>query len=230
MYLIIDTATSRLSLALLDDQELIGELTWWSKQNHTAELIPSLNYLLDRAGIGLDALRGIIVAKGPGSFTGLRVGVTTAKGLAISKDIPVVGIGTLEARAYPYLGTGLPVCALQEAGRSEVAAAVLQGTPDDFRAILSEHITSVADLCKNLPRPTVFCGEISDETRTGVEDALGADAMLTDTRGLTYRAVCIGELGRVRISRGEVDDPSTLQPLYLRRPSITKPRQAKKTR
>ena len=230
MYLVIDTATSRLSLALLADGELTGELTWWSKQNHTAELIPSLNYLLDRAGIGLDDLRGIIVAKGPGSFTGLRVGVTTAKGLAISKGVPVVGIGTLEARAYPYLGMGVQVCALQDAGRSEVAAAVFQGTRCDFRATLSEHITSVSDLCGKLPRPAVLCGEISDETRTSVEEALGGDAMLTDTRGLTYRAACVGQLGRARLSRGEVDDPSTLQPLYLRRPSITRPKQAKKPR
>lgn len=228
MHLVIDTATSRMSLALLDGPELLGELTWWSKQNHTAELIPSLNYLLDRAGAKLSDLTGIIVAKGPGSFTGLRVGITTAKGLAMSKEVPVVGIGTLEARAYPYLGTGLSVCALQEAGRSEVAAAVFQGSQGDFRKVLSEHITSVMDLCKNVPRPTVFSGEISDETRTCIEETLGDDALMADTRGLTYRALCIGELGRARIERGEVDDVATLQPLYLRRPSITKPSRAKR--
>ena len=230
MHLVIDTATSRLSLALLDGGELAGELTWWSKQNHTAELIPSLNYLLDRAGIGLDDLGGIIVAKGPGSFTGLRVGVTTAKGLAISKGVPLVGVGTLEARAYPYLSMGVQVCALQEAGRSEVAAAIFEGTRHDFQATLAEHITTVADLCEKLPRPAILCGEISDETKTGIEEALGTDALLTDTRGLTYRAACIGELGLAKLSKGEADDPSTLQPLYLRRPSITKPKKAKKSR
>ncbi|MFQ5933242.1 MAG: tRNA (adenosine(37)-N6)-threonylcarbamoyltransferase complex dimerization subunit type 1 TsaB [Dehalococcoidia bacterium] len=228
MYLVIDTATSRLGLALLDDSELVGEVTWHTRQNHTAELVPTLEYLLDRAKVELHSLKGIIVAKGPGSFTGLRVGITTAKGLAMSTEAPLVGVSTLEAWAHPYVGTGLPVCAVQEAGRGQVAAAIFQWSNDHTERILSEHITNAEEICRHIRRPTILCGEMSDSTRTALKESLDDNALMTDTRGLTHRAAVLGQLGRLKIERDELDDPPTLQPLYLRRPSITKPSKSKK--
>ena len=228
MYLAIDTATESLSIALSEGSELVGELTWRSRQNHTVELIPTLNYLLDRAKTDLGSLTGIIVAKGPGSFTGLRIGITTAKGLAISIDVPLVGISTLEAWAYPYAGTGLPVCPLQEAGRGEIAAASYRWRNGQSERLTAEHITTVEDLCQHIQEPTIFCGKMSASTRAALRERLAEKALVMETQVLTSRAAYMGELGRLKIERGELDDPSTLQPLYLRRPSITEPARATK--
>ena len=94
MQLAIDTSTNTTSVALVQDSEVLAELTWRSGQNHTVELLPQLAHLLNQAKLNLQSASGIIVARGPGSFNGLRVGFSTAKGLAFSLGIPIVGIST----------------------------------------------------------------------------------------------------------------------------------------
>ena len=227
MYLAIDTATNKLGLALLDGQELVGEVTWRTKQNHTAELIPAILYLLDRARTDLHSLRGIIVAKGPGSFTGLRVGITTAKGFAISTGVPLVGVGTLEGWSYVYAGLGPPVCAILESGRGELAAALYRWLDGESDLVVPEHLTSVEDLCGRIQEHTIFCGDLSKATCTQLKEQLGDKALIPSAQSLGRRAAFLGELGRQRIERGEADNPSTLQPLYLRSPSITRPSRTK---
>ncbi|GAI71322.1 unnamed protein product, partial [marine sediment metagenome] len=92
MQLAIDTSTDTASLALVQDNEVLAELTWHCGQNHTTQLLPHLAHLLNQAKLNLQSASGIIVAKGPGRFDGLRVGISTAKGLAFSLSIPIVGI------------------------------------------------------------------------------------------------------------------------------------------
>ncbi len=110
MQLAIDTSTDTASLALVQDSEVLAELTWRCGQNHTIELLPRLAHLLNQTKLSLQSTSCIIVAKGPGSFNGLRVGVSLAKGLAFGLGIPIVGVSTLEVAAYQHAETGLPVC------------------------------------------------------------------------------------------------------------------------
>ena len=97
MQLAIDSSTDTASLAITRGNEVLAELTWRCGQNHSVELMPRLSRLLEQANIDLKSISGIIVARGPGSFNGLRVGISTAKGLAFSLGVPLVGINTLEA-------------------------------------------------------------------------------------------------------------------------------------
>ena len=129
MLLAIDTSTDTASLALAQDKTVLAELTWRSKQNHTTQLLPNLNYLFGITGTDVKSLTGIIIAQGPGSFNGLRVGVSAAKGLAFSLEIPIVGINSLAMAAYQYAETGLPVSAAApgEAAAVEPAPAVVAG-------------------------------------------------------------------------------------------------------
>ncbi len=123
MQLAIDTSTDTASLALVRDGDLVAELTWRCGQNHTRQLLPNLEHLLHQFDLSPQALTGIIVARGPGSFNGLRVGISVAKGLAFSLGVPIVGISTLEVEAYQHAETGLPVCPVFNAGRGEIATA-----------------------------------------------------------------------------------------------------------
>ncbi len=102
MQIAIDTSTDIASLALVQGSDVLAELTWRCGQNHTVELYPRLDFLIAKSGLDIKSADCIFVAKGPGSFNGLRVGVSAAKGLAFSLNIPIIGISTLESTAYQH--------------------------------------------------------------------------------------------------------------------------------
>ena len=224
MQLAIDTSTDTASLALVQDGEVLAELTWRCGQNHTIQLLPHLAHLLNQTGLSLQSTSGIIVAKGPGSFNGLRVGVSTAKGLVFSLGIPIVGISTLEAAAYQHAETGLPICPIFNAGRGEIATATYQMKGNKWCQLAPEHITTVEALCPQITRKTIFCGEFIPLIATELTKQLGQRAVISSSAARLRRASFLAELGLKRLDAGDYDNPATLQPLYLRRPAITKPK------
>lgn len=221
MELAIDTSTEMASIAVVSGESIIAELSWYCDQNHTIQLLPRVSELLQNARLVPTNIDAVIVARGPGSFNGLRVGVSTAKGLAFSLGVPLVGISTLEATAYQYAALGQPVCAIFEAGRQEIAAAIYQLKRGKWQQILAEHITMTDKLCAGIASRTVFCGEIRADTIQRIKDNLGSKATIASMAGRVRRAAFLAELGRQRLATGEADNAATLQPLYLRPPAIT---------
>ncbi len=128
MYLIVDTSTKFGAVGLWRDGLLRRVEAWHSRQSHTAELMPAVDSVLSKEGHSPAELQGIAVATGPGGFSALWAGLSVVKGLAFALSLPVVGVSTLEASAYPYRDMGYPICALLEAGRSLVAWARFQQT------------------------------------------------------------------------------------------------------
>jgi len=224
MQLAIDTSTDTASLALVQDSEVLAELTWRCGQNHTVELLSHLSHLLNRANLDLQSTSGIIVARGPGSFNGLRVGVSTAKGLAFSLGIPIVGIGTMEVEAYQHAETGLPICPIFNAGRGEIATAIYQKKHNKWCQLVTEHITTVDALCSQITTKTIFCGEFIPSIATQLSKKLRQKAIIPPSAARLRRASFLAELGLKRLKAGDYDNPATLQPIYLRRPPITKPK------
>jgi tRNA threonylcarbamoyl adenosine modification protein YeaZ len=224
MQLAIDTTTDTASIALVRDSEVLAELTWRSGLNHTVELLPNLAHLLNRNKLNLQSISGIIVAKGPGSFNGLRVGISTAKGLAFSLGIPIVGISTLEAEAYQHAGTGLPICPVFNAGRGEIASAMYQMQGNKWCELATEHITTVETLCSQITTKTIFCGEFIPIIASQLRKQLRERAVVPTLAFRLRRASFSAELGIKRLKAGDYDDPATLQPIYLRLPLITQPR------
>ncbi len=224
MLLAIDTSTDTASLALVKDSQVLAELTWYCGQNHTVELMPQLVHLLNQTKLSLQSISGITVAKGPGSFNGLRVGISTAKGLAFSLGIPVVGISTLEVAAYQHAETGLPICPIFNAGRGEIATAIYQKKYNKWLKMATEHITTVDALCSQIATKTIFCGEYVLSIVTQLKTQLAQKAVIPPPASMLRRASFLAELGQQQLEVGNYDDPATLQPLYLRHPSITKPK------
>ena len=224
MYLAIDTSTDTASVALVRESEVMAELTWRSGQIHSVELLPNLSHLLNRAKLNLQSISGIIVARGPGSYNGLRVGISTAKGLAFSLGVPIVGISTLAVEAYQHAETGLPVCPVFNAGRGEIAAARYQMQGNEWRQLASEHLTTVEALCSQIRTKTVFCGEFVPFIATQLKEQLKQRAVIPSSAARLRRASFLAELGLQRVKAGDYDDLATLQPLYLRRPPITQPK------
>jgi len=222
--LAIDTSSNLCSLALSHKGELLKELTWRTAKNHTVEVTSKLAYLLASAKVKPDSLKAIIVAKGPGSFNGLRVGMSIAKGIAFSLNIPLFGISTLEVAAYSFAYTMLPLCPIHEAGHDEIAAALYQQRCDEWYCWEEEHLTTLENLCQQINQETLFCGEISPDIARKIERSLGNRAIIAQTSASLSQAGSLAMLGWQKLDRGEKHDLATLQPLYLRPPNITKPK------
>ena len=227
MELAIDTSSNTASIALSHQGEILTELTWQSAQNHTVELMPNLVQLLERVKVKPNSLKAIIVAKGPGSFNGLRVGISTAKGLAFSLNIPLLGISTLEVEAYTFAYVKLPLCPVHRAGREEIAIAFYRMQNNEWHRLEPEHLTTIDALCQRVQQETLFCGEIPPDIVNEIQQKLGQQAIIPQTATRLRRAGFLAMLGWQKLNRGEHDDLATLQPLYLRPPHVTKPKERK---
>ena len=214
MELSIDTASDWASVALSQEGRLKGEVTWRCYREHSTQLMPMVETLLSRLRIDKSELTAVFVCTGPGSYAALRVGVSTAKGLAFALGIPIVGVGRLEIEAYQYAACGSPVCALHRAGRGEVAWAVYQGPKAEWREIASPRMSSPQEMMAHIPKRTLLCGEEDDRL-----DEMLAEAGVSVAPS-RRRADYVAELGWWRLAAGQADDVRALAPLYLREPAI----------
>jgi tRNA threonylcarbamoyladenosine biosynthesis protein TsaB len=221
MELAIDTSTETASVALSSQGEVTIELTWHAGQNHTAEVISKIVCLLDQAKLNIKDINSVIVAKGPGSFNGLRIGMSLAKGFALALNLPMVGISTLEVEAYPYAFTLLPICPIQNAGRGEIATALFRIKQGKWCRLVEEHIATLDSLLTEMKGQTIFCGKIPQEVKSQLRKRLGRRALIIKGTAGFRRAGYLAELGWWRLKDGDFNHSPTLEPLYLRRPSIT---------
>ena len=226
MLLAIDTSTRYAGVALAEDGRVVSSRSWWSAVNHTAELMPAVSQLLGAVGAAVNDLEGIAVALGPGGFSALRVGMSVAKGLALASGKPLVGIGTLDAEAQPYWQTGLPVCALLDAGRSEVSSAHFD---TDGQRTREDLICTPEELLPQIAGTNLFCGEAVPARAALIREQLGKRAVVVD-HSPAARLWALAGLGNRRLKAGDTDDVGTLQPYYLRMPTIGGPKRRDRVR
>ncbi len=220
MELSIDTSTDWGGVALSEKGELMAEITWKPGRNHTVELYPNIVYLLEKFNPTGQAIGVIFVAIGPGSFNGLRAGISAAKGLAFSLNIPVKGISTLEMEAYHFAYSGLPICPIHDAGRGEIATAIYQKV-DMWQCLRPEYLTTAEKLANEIAEPTILCGDITPSITDVIKSIAGEKAIIPDNPVRLRRPAHLAYLGWQRFLDNGPDDILTLQPLYLRQPPIT---------
>jgi tRNA threonylcarbamoyl adenosine modification protein YeaZ len=221
MLLTIDTSTDSAGLALVQDGRTLAETSWRCGQNHSVELLPHLTRLLKEAEVELKSVGCILVARGPGSFNGLRVGLSTAKGLAFSLGIPIIGISSLALEACQHTESDLPIGPIFNAGRGEIATALYQNK-DSWQQLAPEHITTVDALDSEIRGKTLFCGEYVPVIASQLRKRLKDKAVIAPDK--PRRSSRLAELAKGRLEAQDYDNPATLQPLYLRRPAITRRR------
>ncbi|MEE8346273.1 MAG: tRNA (adenosine(37)-N6)-threonylcarbamoyltransferase complex dimerization subunit type 1 TsaB [Dehalococcoidia bacterium] len=220
MELSIDTASEIASVALSREGVLQAEVTWRCRRNHTVELLPTIERLLAQGGSAKEDLTAILVCNGPGMYTGLRVGVSTAQGLAYALKLPVVGVGRLELDAYPHAAFPGRIVAVHRAGRGELAWAAYRSQP--WREVTSPRLNWPADVisARGGRGRTLFCGEVDDEFATAIADALSARAVIASPAASLRRAAFLAELGHLRLASGQGGDAASLRVVYLRPPVI----------
>jgi tRNA threonylcarbamoyladenosine biosynthesis protein TsaB len=213
----VDTSTASGSIALVDGPRVMAEWSLESARTHNRRLLASVDGLLEELGWSLDDLDGLAVTLGPGSFTGIRIGISTMKTLAWAAGKPYVGIPTLDALAAPLRFTTLPVCALLDARRQEVYLAHYQ--PDGqgaCRLVSSYQVLPPARVVEQVREPTLFCGDGWLLYREYFLKELGALAIEPGSPYHLVRASFVAELARQRLEQGLHDDPLASAPIYVR--------------
>jgi len=214
MLLAIDTSTRTLSLALHDGEQIAAELTWTSANYHTVELTPSIAAALRQAGIAPADLKAIAVALGPGSFTGLRIGLAVAKGLALANKTPLAGVPTLDIVAASIGPEDIPLCAVLQAGRGRICAGRYHWSDGEWHAEEKAEITTWEKLVADLDTLTLFAGEIDPAGAKLLRRRRSKAYRLSAAAGLR-RAGFLAELGWERLKRDRMNDPAALAPIYL---------------
>ena len=224
----MDTAADAASLALLRGDEVIAERAWHVDSTMSKELLGQLDALLTDAGATRSEIASIAVTTGPGTYGAVRTGLATAQGLALALDVPLAGVGRLEAEAALYLATaeiGRTVIAVHEAGRSGIAwaAYVLDAPGGISRCTVEPRLSTPDEVAREAPVAT-WCGEVADTLRDALRDAGRGSG---DTEGTAPSGSRAAALVRIARGRQAYGDPALVDAFYLRPPSITraKPRE-----
>jgi tRNA threonylcarbamoyladenosine biosynthesis protein TsaB len=218
MILAIDTATEYASLALYNQDGIISEETWYAGRNHTVELMPRITRILELAGLGVADLTALAVSLGPGSFTGLRIALSAAKGMALPHKLPVVGVPTLEVTAYPLRFFTEPVWAIAQAGRGRILAACFAWVEENWQQLAEPRLTTFENLAGQIDEPAICTGEIDAEAALVLLRGSGRKAQIAAPAARLRRAGYLAELAAARLEAGGQDDPDALVPIYASSP------------
>lgn len=211
-------------MALLDDKALLAEYTLNIRKTHSERLMPLIDALLKESAIEREQLQAVAVAAGPGSFTGIRIGVSTARALAQGLAVPAVGVSTLQALAEAVPSPGALVCPLLDARRHEVYSALYRREPNPPRGLemlippAAVEIGPFTERLKKYGEPIVFTGEGLPAYGQYIRAALGDLAVLPQAPLRVCRAAWVALCGRRLLESGAHTSYHELLPQYLRRP------------
>lgn len=215
MLLALDSASRRASVALHDGTTLRAECTWESSNQHTVTLIPRVIQLMASSNLTPQDLTAIGVCIGPGSYTGVRIGVAVAKGLASSRKLALVGISTLDILAAAQPQDSRPLYAVFAAGRKRVGFARYRWREDGWRSDTGVQVVTWEELAGRIELPAILVGEIEGAGREALRSLFGRLEIPAPARHLR-RAGYLADLAWLRLRDNQVDAPSALLPLYAR--------------
>lgn len=205
----LETATLAGGAALIDGDRIVGEYTLNIRVTHSERVMAAVDRLLTDAGWRPSDLEGLAVSIGPGSFTGLRIGVSTAKGLALALGLAVVPVPTLDALAAGLPFAALPVCPILDARKGEVYASLYRWDGGAMRREWEYLALAPAALARLFTEPVIVCGDGAGIVRSTF-------ARLAPVARRLPLPACVAELGHAMLVAGAGVPPADLAPLYLR--------------
>lgn len=220
--LAVESASRTASAAFLSEDGLLGEFTLNNHKTHSETLLPMVDAMLSAAGTGIEEIDAVAVSAGPGSFTGLRIGISLAKGLAFALGKPVVAVPTLDAAAYGFEGSVALLCPLMDARRGEVYAGIYAFENGEFRVIreafaapLSVFLAAASEEARKAGRPLLFLGDGLSVYEQAIRETL-PDAEIALPHVKYTRAGNVAALGLKLFREGKAVSPEELSPVYLR--------------
>ena len=217
----IDTSSQVSSVAVLSAERIAAEISMQGALTHSETLVPHIETALHMARVKKEELEGLAVSIGPGSFTGLRIGLAAAKMMAYALHIPLIAVPTLEALAHHYVCEGVRLVPMMDAQKGNVyvqefawEAGVDGLTLREMHALSILPLIEVIAALTGTAQPVLLLGDAMQKKNT-IE--LPTHVRLAPIHARMPRAACVGLAGLARLARGDVDDPVAIQPLYLRR-------------
>lgn len=212
-----DTATRSCSVAVIAGDSLLAESTTVNSQTHSRQLLNIIDAVIKKARVKITELDGFAVSIGPGSFTGLRIGITSIKGLAFSLNKPVLGISSLETLAfqckqYPYL-----ICPLIDARKQEVYYCRYRWEKSNLIKVVPERVASPAEAVRSIRESCVFIGNGAKLYQEFITNELGARAHFVAGGQHIIQASAVACLSLPRFKRQDTDDVYALVPHYIRK-------------
>lgn len=217
--LAVDSSGLVASVAVVMDDNLLGEFTMNYKKTHSQTLLPMLDELADMIELDLNTLDAIAVAGGPGSFTGLRIGSATVKGLALALDKPVIQIPTVDALAYNLCGHRDLVCPLMDARRNQTYTGLYQFDGNQMQVIKEQCAVEIAAIIaeiNNIGKPVVFLGDGVAVFRDYIAEHCKIDYTFAPAHLNKQRAGAVAALAEEYYKQGKIMDAAEHKPEYLR--------------
>ena len=215
--LAIDTATKTMSVALLSCGEIVAETFFNVNVNHSFLLLPVIDDIFLRGQVKLTEIDVFACTTGPGSFTGLRIGVGTVKGFALATGRPVAGISTLEALAFNAAGASMLVCPMLDARKEQVYTAIYRPSPEVTLArVGEERLTDPASFLADIHEDCLFLGDGAIKNEGMIRSILSTRSFFASGNQQHVRAAVVGLLGERDVRLGNLLDPVTISVRYIR--------------
>lgn len=217
--LALDSSGLVASVAVVEDENLLAEYTVNYKKTHSQTLLPMLDEIGKMIDLDLKSIDAIAIASGPGSFTGLRIGSATAKGLGLALDKPVIGISTVEALAYNLYDTQSLICPVMDARRNQTYTGIYAFEEGKFQEISGPEATGIEDIIEKLNtigKKVIFLGDGVPVFREIIKESLKVPYSFAPAHLNKQRAGAVGALGCKYFAEGKIESAREHQPEYLR--------------
>jgi len=215
----LDTSSHLNAVGVIDDERVLADFVWEAWDSSLQRIVPAISFIMDSAHLRIEDVDGFAVGIGPGSWTGIRVGLTVGKMLAYTCSKPICGVSSLDALAYCGRNLSGHVCTIVDAGRGMIYAALYQAAGGKVIRNSAHYAGSIGELLNSIQEPTHFLGEAALLHQHTIVEKLGSKALFTSHVGDTQRGSILAFLAKMRLQIGEGDNALSLAPLYLRESS-----------
>lgn len=226
--LALDSSGLVASVAIIEDDTLIAEYSTGNKLTHSQTLLPMLDEVIKRTEANLEDMDAIAIAMGPGSFTGLRIGAATAKGLALALDKPIVPIPTVDGMAYQMFGYPHLICPIMDARRGQVYTGLYRFQGEDMITLKEQCAVSMEDILEevsNYDEPVIFLGDGVPVHKEMIEETLGDKVMFAPVNSNRQSAASVGALAKEYYRKGKIQTGDEFAPEYLRKSQAERERE-----
>ena len=217
--LVLDSSGLVASVALIEDDQLIAEYTTGNKLTHSQTLLPMLDEVIKRTSFEIEDIDAVAVAKGPGSFTGLRIGAATAKGLGLALDKPIIPVSTVDGLAYQLFGTSMIICPMMDARRKQVYTGIYRFEEHQLMTLKEQWAAPIQELLEELNQRgemVTFLGDGVPVFRELIAEKLQVPYSFTPAHVNKQRAAAVAALGSIYYKEGRTETAMEHIPEYLR--------------
>lgn len=225
----IESSSLVASVAIVEDEVTMAEYTANFKKTHSQTLLPMIDSMVELLGIELSTMDAIAVSGGPGSFTGLRIGSATAKGLGLALNKPLIHVPTLDATAYNLYGAGALICPIMDARRNQVYTGIYR-FEKEFETVHGQDVMDMGNLIhilNGLGEPVILLGDGVPVYEKQIEKNMSAPFRFAPAHANRQRAAAVAALGAVYFKEGKVETADEHGPDYLRKSQAEREREAR---